>query len=49
MATLRRQEREVMYQSLAIEKREKDLEYFNTINIQNKSIEVEQKRLLKDF
>ena len=44
-----RQERAVVAQSMIIEKRDKEFETVKTIDMVNKSLEVEQLRLMKQF
>ena len=46
---MKRLEMEEVATSLAIERREKNLEEVKTLNAVNKSLEVEQLRLLRDF
>ena len=44
-----RQEREVVTQSLILKKRDEDLDKIKSIDMVNRSLEVEQIRLMKEF
>ena len=44
-----KQEREVVAQSMVLEKRDKEFEKVKTIDMMNRSLEVEQIKLMKQF
>ena len=44
-----KQEREVVAQSMVLEKRDKEFEKVKTIDMMNRSLEVEQLKLMKQF